>query len=524
MTRGSLPATFRDARTIDHDSVVDCDVCIVGTGAAGTTLALQFQGTKHDVCVLEAGGLESDPVTASLYDVESNGLPIRPDARERYLGGTTNAWGGGVALFDDIDLDPRSWVPLSTWPVGRSELNGYWRQACAVLGVPDLTSSDVVSLDSQQGFLLRTPTLDTAYVYWARRPLRFGGCYLKAMRSSGNISTLLHANVTELVLTEAGTRVERLIVQTINGRRFSVCPTVTILACGGIENARLLLACRGQRSKGLGNESDRVGRYYMDHPKGRAGVVHVSPGLARLPHPSYWSGRRARVRLGVRLSDKAQERYGAHNSYLRFHPILSRQGRGVEALGELFRRRFRAIGDRQVLRDLSLGLPEVAAYARFRMLNRGSVRTMEIENYMEQAPRPENRVCLSEEVDIFGKPLARLDWSISDSEKRTMRILHAVLDKELRRRSIGWVESPLLSNDPQPWRIDRDASHHMGTTRMGVDAETSVVNRNCRIHTIDNVYIAGSSVFPTGGYANPTLTIVALALRLAEHIKEKVIT
>jgi choline dehydrogenase-like flavoprotein len=524
MTREPLPTSFRDARTIDRDSILNCDVCIVGAGAAGVTLALQFQGARHHVCVLEAGGLESDPVTTSLYDLESTGLPIRPRARERYMGGTTNAWGGGVAVFGDIDLGPRSWVPLSTWPIGRNELNPYWRQACAQLGVPDLTSPDVAPRAARRGFLLRTPTLDTAYVYWAKRPLRFGEPYVKAVRSSQNISTLLHANVTELVLDRTGTRVDRLVVQTIDGGRFSVRPTVTVLACGGIENARLLLACRRQRSKGLGNNADQVGRYFMEHPKGQVGVVHVSPGIRKLPHPSYWSGRRVRVRLGVRLSDDAQRRHAAHNSYLRFHPTLARDGRGVEALRELLGHRVRALSDGRVLRDLGSNLPEVAGYAWFRMLNRGPVRTMEIDNYMEQEPRPENRVSLSDKLDMFGKPLARLEWSISESEKRTMRILHALLDKEMRRRSLGWVDSPLLSGEAQAWAIDRDASHHLGTTRMGDDTRTSVVDRDCRIHTVNNVYIAGSSVFPTGGYANPTLTIVALALRLAEHLKEKVLT
>jgi choline dehydrogenase-like flavoprotein len=343
---------------------------------------------------------------------------------------------------------------------------------------------------------------------------------MRAMRTPRNISTLLYANVTEIILNDSKTRLERLLVQTINGRRFSVRPKVAILACGGIENARLLLASRGQGSEGVGNEFDQVGRYFMDHPKGQAGVVHVLPGVRRLPHPSYWSLGRVNMRLGVRLSDNAQRRYRAHNSYIRFHPILTRDGAGVEAVRELLRRRFRAISDRKVLQDLGSNLPEVAAYAMFRLLNKGSLRTLEIDNYMEQEPRPENRVRLSEELDLFGNPLARIHWSIADSEKRTMRILHTVLDTEMRRRSIGWVESPLLRDEPQAWTIDRDASHHLGSTRMGVDRQTSVVDRNCRIHAIENMYIAGSSVFPTGGYANPTLTIVALALRLADHIKK----
>jgi len=361
--------------------------------------------------------------------------------------------------------------------------------------------------------------LDAAYVYWARRPLRFGTALIAGTKTSRNIRTALYANLAEIVLNPSGTLVDRLDVRTTNGSGFSVRPKVTILACGGIENARLLLASNRQRSRGLANEFDQVGRYYMDHPKGRCGIVHLAPGVRTFPHPAYWSGRPTRVRLGVRLSDRAQERYRTLNSYVRFRPILRREGSGIEALRAVMRRRWSIVRDPRVLTDLLGHAPDVFAAARFWISNRGSVRAMEIDNFMEQAPVPENRVSLTEKRDMFGKPLVRLDWSISEQDQRTMRILHSRLDREMRRRSIGWVESPLLADEPASWPIDRDASHHMGTTRMGVDPHTSVVDARCQVHGIHNLYIAGSSVFPTSGYANPTLTIVALALRLADQIK-----
>jgi choline dehydrogenase-like flavoprotein len=395
----------------------------------------------------------------------------------------------------------------------------YYRESWAVFGTPDLSDFAVSSLSERRGFIFRTSELDSAYVHWPRRPLRFATPFITAAKSSRNMRVALYANVTEIGINLSGRLVDRLVVRTTNGRRLFIRPKVAILACGGIENPRLLLASNRQRPEGIGNRSGQVGRYYMDHPKGRCGIVHLRPSVRRLPHPAYWTGRQRAVRLGVRLSDSAQERFRTLNSYVRFRPILEREGAGIEALRQLARRRWHAVGDRRVLGGLLTHPADVTAFAWFALRNKGSLRAMEIDNYMEQEPRPENRVCLSQKRDRFGARLARLDWSISEYDKRTMRILHAALDRELRRRSIGWIDSPLLSDESGDWPIRQDASHHMGTTRMGVDPRTSVVDRNCRVHGIENLYIAGSSVFPTSGYANPTLTIVALALRLADHVK-----
>jgi choline dehydrogenase-like flavoprotein len=517
-----LPASFLDARGYEDGLVVHCDVCIVGTGAAGVSAVLRLRGSNLDVFVLEAGGLQPDPVATSMSELELGDLSVGSEARLRYFGGTTNIWSGGLAMLQGIDLRPRPWVPLSSWPIRADELAQYYRNAWALFGVPDLTGFDVAALSARRGFILRTSMLDAAYAYWLRRPLRFGTALITATKRSLNVRTALHANLTEIVLNSAGTLVDRLVVRTTNGRRFFIRPKVTILACGGIENPRILLASRGQRAKGIANEFDQVGRYYMDHPKGRCGIVHLAPDVRRYPHPAYWSGRPMRLRLGVRLSDQAQERYGALNSYVRFRPILQHEGSGIEALRAVIRRRWRMIGDFRTLTSIVAQFPEVVSAGKFWISNRGPVKAMEIDNFMEQAPVPENRVSLSEKQDIFGNPLARLDWSISEQDKRTMRVLHARLDREMRSRSIGWLESPLLSDESSPWPIDGDASHHMGTTRMGVDPRISVVDPDCRVHGIDNLFIAGSSVFPTSGYANPTLTIVALALRVSDHIKRTV--
>ncbi len=335
------------------------------------------------------------------------------------------------------------------------------------------------------------------------------------MQGDPGLEAYLYANVTRIVAEPSGRRIERIEIRTSSGRQHTVRPKTVVLACGGIENARLLLVSGGPA--GLGNDRDLVGRFYMDHPKGVAGAVKVDTAPA-FPHPGYWDDRPGRFRLGVRLSSECQRREELLNGYLRFHPTLATRGPGIDALRDLRRRGPSALRDLRVVRGLAAGLPSLARFARFKIVNRGRVEKAEIHNFIEQTPSPQNRVRLSDRLDPFGDPLPTLEWSIGGSERRTMRRLHALVDEELQRRGFGRVDSPLLAGADDPWPISRDASHHMGTTRMGDDPSTSVVDRNCRIHGIANLYVAGSSVFPTSGSANPTLTIVALSLRLADHL------
>ena len=149
-----------------------------------------------------------------------------------------------------------------------------------------------------------------------------------------------------------------------------------------------------------------------------------------------------------------------------------------------------------------------------------NVNKITIWNFMEQMPNADNRVVLSNERDRLGCRKVRVSWTIGDLDKHTMVVLHQLLQKHLRAYGIGELDSPLLENNLPEWPINIDSSHHMGTTRMGTALETSVVDKNCKIHSMDNLYIAGSSVFPTSGYANPTATLTAFAIRLSDYIKK----
>lgn len=505
---------FRDARAIEDGSILDADVCIVGTGAAGASIAVGLAGSGLRVVVLEAGGERAEADVEALGALETPGLPIASSSRQRFFGGTTNTWWGKVALLDESDFAPREHVVGSGWPFGLDELLPYYQRACVLMGIPDLTRPTPSA--SHAGSTLGSGGLAVKAFYWPRKAPNFGDLYRRAVRSAANVSTILHANVTEIDFDEHG-RADRLVVTSSSSRSFSVRPRVAILACGGIENARILL------NSGLSAVNDTIGRYYMDHPRGHGGVIETTRSIAGLS-AAYWSGKRAgsvRVRLGVGLTPEAQASEGVLNSYVNLTPDY--EGGGVKAIRNLYRRGPGALKDGATARGLVTGLPAIARYLRFKRFGRGWVRTISVDNYMEQEPRAANRVTLSDRRDALGRPLARVEWSLSEQDRRSMRTLHATLAEELARRGMGLLRSPILEDD-ESFTAVNDAAHHLGGTRMGTSPRMSVVDGDSRVHGSSNLYIAGSSVFPTGGSANPTLTIVALAARLADTARESLQT
>ena len=364
----------------------------------------------------------------------------------------------------------------------------------------------------------RATTVDKPF-YWARRPLNFAQLYRRNARPERS-TVYLHAVATGFDLDPTSAAVRKVRVATLSGAQLEVRPRAVVLACGGIENPRLLLASNVDRVAGLGNQHDQVGRYFMEHPKGPAGSIRVAAGAA-LPAAPYWSGRRLagiRVRYGLRLAEPVQARVGALNSYVLLEPAFTSVG--VQTLRRIRSGKLRGRAALGAAVGAGRDVREVAALLRFRLTNHGRLPGVRLQNFAEQPPIASNRVELSSRRDALGTPLARLRWTVSMEERRSLTLLHQALAEEVVDRGIGTLESPLLEKDSDrtSWLPTRDASHHMGTTRMGADPRTSVVDPSGLVHGLANLYVAGSSVFPTGGCANPTLTIVALALRTADEI------
>jgi hypothetical protein len=319
-----------DVNDLDSNSALTADICIVGAGAAGITVASELDGSSQAVCLIESGGYGPDERTQSLYDIEVAGYPVRENfmSRARYFGGSCNLWAGRSMRHTELDINPRPWIPHSGWPIAYAELQSYYRKAEKILRLPAFGRVEKVTLgrhmNLQERSLLDNDDLRPCISMWAKKALRFGAAYRSRLKRSRNISVYLHANTTEILVNPKGTAAEALRIATLNGKRFSIKARRFVLACGGMENARLLLVSRRVQNCGIGNQHDVVGRYFMDHPRAVFGKVKLSEHH-RLPLLLGIPLAEGMMQVGIQFSEHVQRREGLLNHYLTFERQWSEQ-------------------------------------------------------------------------------------------------------------------------------------------------------------------------------------------------------
>ncbi|WP_369132393.1 GMC oxidoreductase [Modestobacter sp. I12A-02662] len=499
----------------DHEA----DVCIVGTGPAGLAIARQFLGTSTRVLLVESGGLVPDAETTRLNDGDNVGLPMSlREGRARTFGGTGTVWPGQCIRLDRLDLEVRDWVPDSGWPLTIEELDPFYDRAAAWLGIPDKAADE----QAWRRFGLVPPAFDGDLLYhrssmYSSHP-DVGAFYRAEFERADNVQVLLHATAAGIRTGPDGATAEELELRSLPGRTGRVRARTFVVCGGGIENARLLLL------SGLGGRLGALGRYLQDHPTVWVDVLSERPEALQQFYGRLGRGR-VRYVPRIRLGWGIQRRERVLNTIATLvyqHAVTP----GVATARELSsavqgRRRPTGVG----LADLRAALRELAPVvtAGFRRFAQGRpsaapVERMQVQLLLEQAPNPDSRITLSEEHDDLGLPKASVDWRLTELERRTARVMFDTLDAELRRLGLGHLDATDWLDAEQWTKEVEDAYHPIGTTRMSTDPATGVVDRDLRVHGVGNLYVCGTSVFPTSGYANPTLTIVALAIRLAEHL------
>lgn len=495
---------------------------MIGGGAAGITLTRRLLALGHSVVLLESGGLDHEATVAALGAGENCGEDYYDleDSRLRFFGGTTAIWGGRCAELDPIDLEARDYIPFSGWPIAWEELERYYREARPLFDLPDRRSTPD-DLRAAGVPLPRFDELETPLWTFDRRFNRFAWESCADLEADPRCQIVTHATVT--AIQREGSGIEAAAARSLRAGRLRVKARHFVLAAGGIENPRLLLA------SALGGEA--TGRYFMEHPHARGG---------RIVRADAWKllkafGRRHRIGgqdVAALISPSAalQRREGILNTSLTIvarQPQGRRQFVGMKAYSGLKHNMAPTKGGRalwMVTKKAAGWAQRHVDPARPWLLHK--LGTVEVALLVrgEQAPNPDSRITLSGEKDATGVPRVRLDWRLSEIDVRSVATLVATLRNELDRLGLGKVEpAPWLAGER--WQTDPLISshpiggyHHMGTTRMGTDPKTSVTDGDGRLHGLGNLWVAGSSLFPTGGWANPTLTIVALALRNAERI------
>ncbi len=508
-----------DARELRSGSVIEGDICIVGAGAAGLSIALEWINSPHKIILLEGGGFEYDEKVQDLYDGKTTGqhyFPLR-SARLHYFGGTTGHWAGYCSTMDEIDFQKRDWVPYSGWPITRKDLDPFYARAQenVELGPYEYNLDYWQKKDPD---LIPLP-LDKNVVWnkiWQfSPPTRFGPKYRKRIEDAKNIQLYTYANLTDIISNENVSAVKQVTVKNHAGKEHTVHAKYFILACGAIQNARILLASNKQAPQGLGNDQGLVGRFFMEHLEIKSGELWLDrPNSMKLYMMDFG---RTKMRSELAISAEKQREFKILNGTVSLSPLATA-------------RNTRPIIDVWTGKDPRKDIVDL--YQNFRKSDHAKPpagaspidKAFQLFTRVEQAPNPSSRITLDTEKDSLGMPRSILNWILTPLEKKSIRKIDELIGQQAGLAGVARVKllEYLWDENDYTWpSFTGGGWHHMGTTRMSEDSKAGVVDADCRVHGIANLYVAGSSCFVTAAAPNPTLTLIALSIRLSDHLKGK---
>ncbi|MDP8958556.1 MAG: FAD-dependent oxidoreductase, partial [Actinomycetota bacterium] len=491
-----------DARSVAKDELVEADVCIIGGGPAGMTLAGELADRQLSICLLESGGLEADEATESLNEGESVGTPYSLVAtRTRRLGGSAHQWdlevtpdsvGARFRPLDPIDFQQRDWVPNSGWPFGRDELTTFYGRAQTLCGLGPAGYDPQHWLDGQQPLLPFGGHRIVPTIFQFGPSGRFTRLYSDKLASAENVQIYVNGTAVRLETDDSGRHLRRVRVATLDGAGFWATAKLFILAAGGIENARLLLVSDGGHRDGLGNRHGLVGRFFMEHPHLMTGFfVPSDPSVvADLPMHSVHTRNGVTIQKKFSFGSPVFEQEGLLNYIFWLYPrswgrqvryLASRRptSPAVESLKVVrsaLSARPRPKGLAEHLVNVATGLDEIALSAatklgwrvreaRRRAFGEGDgseePSLFTLIAMSEQAPNPDSRITLSGKVDRLGMRQARLDWRLTPLDIRTLGKAQDIIKQEVEDAGLGQVHVKLYGERVMPG-IDI-GHHHMGT-------------------------------------------------------------
>jgi len=493
--------------SLPNNTRLATEICIVGAGPAGITLAMALDKAGVSTILLESGSFESETETQSLYTTTSNGIGYSgANTRLRQFGGSSNCWSGWCRPMDEEDFRKREYIPHSGWPIEYAEYVRYLPDAHVICEIGEVDYSlnnwkSEFSKPLRDYPILKSKQLNNG-IWQHSPPTRFGLKYRANIEASSNCTAILHANVTSVSL--AGSFITGVQAKNFTGNVINVSARLYVLACGGIENARMLMTLNGVGKPALGNEYGLVGRFFSDHmifknildfypiTNHLRQYIDLIPVSSETPHAvTPWVSVEKKLRKRLRLSNttlRLQRAIAVSEKYKAKHLIW----KWLRQIHEQ---------DRNTALEFSQ-MPSVII--------------------SEMIPNPDSRIELNHRLDALGVPQVRLDWRVQHEDLQSADITAKLIAQECLRLGVARssaVKVPDMTalNESEFWV----GNHHYGTTRMASNPQLGVVDQNCQVHSLPNLFIAGSSVFPTTGSCTPTLSIVAISLRLAEYLHER---
>jgi choline dehydrogenase-like flavoprotein len=544
-----------DAQSLPSNEVVETDVCIVGSGPAGLSLARELMGQNFRVCILESGGIEKPDANLeamAAVQTKSDFMQVGLDTRYRRFGGNSSFWSINLPdkqlglrhrPFDFIDFEQRDWIPYSGWAIDRHELMPYYERAQTACGMGRFAYEVEDWEDAEHPRLPFVGDGVTTRMFQFSPGKVFFEQGREALQQSPNITTYLHATVAELESDALSGQVKRARVVCLGGKQFWVTAKFFILAVGGIESAQLLLLSNQTKTAGLGNEHDVVGRFFMDHPLVYGGQFYPhDPQLFNrtgLYDLRQVNGTPIMGVLGLTDDVMRREKLVNISASLFPRPYLEHLEAIASVKELLFLRAFKSGQFFHHFKTVLSRMDEIAewfyakvtrppqpffcnfgtgGWSHLQPKRERAYGSFEVLHQTEQLPNPNNRVRLSDQLDPLGRRRVQMETQWRQADIEGVQRAQAVLAREIDRAGLGRFK--IARDGDLPMMSTPGTAHHMGTTRMHVSPKWGVVDANCKVHSVPNLFIASGAVFPTGSYANPTLTIVALSIRLGDRIKQ----
>ena len=480
-------------------------VVVVGSGIAGSEVATHLARNGREVILLESGRGQFEPSIQALNNVTFLGKPhrkldpnanyhrflppeLRGTSRMRQFGGTSNIWTGKWKYFEPSQFSGRDWIPNSDWPIGFDDLLPYYNSAAQDYGFGDLQAEARRTEIREFRSKLADHGLRLSSFYWEEKPTRTAIRFGDEMGRSQNLRVLLGATVTELKLDDSCQRITAVVCRSLEGKEIIVEGDEVVLAMGALETARLLLACDRQIPSGIGNAHDLVGRFYTDHLKHHTGTLWSGKLTKKYAHEMQFKPK-PRFCVCFSLDETIQREHKLLEHALYLKPIYAKD------------KSIKPLPGHPTYRD---GNGRVVAYR--------------VNLAFEQVPHKDSRLTLGTELDALGQRKLEVNWCFTDDDQPSILKTLEILTHQVAQAGLGTIdfgdELPSIENMT-------DAAHQMGTTRMASRPEEGVVDTDCRVFGTENLYVAGSAIFPTGPSYSPTFTILALARRLGQHLLQK---
>lgn len=519
-----------NAHSLDENTSIDTEICIIGGGVTGITLAKELHNKFNNIVLIEAGSETYSKQSQNLYAAEekTNLFPNPENSRLRFLGGSSNHWENSTNQFDPIDFDKRDWVPDSGWPISYEDTSMYYPKAEEYCGVSNNGYNLKFWLNKLKAAdpFSRSSEIESFITQSAVPPTRFYDKYKHELANSSTLTIYKNANFTDIEFEAETESVQSIVFYTKPGIKHTITANAYIMCLGGIENARMLLEINEKNNSRIGNQYGNVGRYFMEHPTIRAAQLYpTNKSLFKLYNSVFLQNKI--VKGSIKLTESALKRHQINNVRI----PLAESTRLYMSHG---------ISSSHVLSDAikNLQLPEYFGTHLINIIKDIDLITEKtfdtdlfddshdfggyiIPAMIEQTPDRNNRITLGKTRDIFNIRRIIISWNLSEENKRSAWKAFDLLAREVGKLAIGRLRV-LKERESRLWESQLGfGHHHMGTTRMANSVKQGVVDSNQKVFGTNNLYVGGSSVFTTGSHVPPTLTIVALTIRLANHLSRR---